>query len=102
MENSTAYCRRCGERIPETADTCPYCRSKQYIPADEYGKNKITAAILALVIGGIGAHKFYLGKPGQGILYILFCWTLIPSIISLAEAIIYFTMPKEQFRAKYG
>ena len=30
-------------------------------------KNRITAALLALVFGGIGVHRFYLGKIVSGI-----------------------------------
>jgi len=32
-------------------------------------KNKFTAAVLALVGGVIGMHKFYLDDPGSGIFY---------------------------------
>jgi len=42
--------------------------------------------LLALFLGGFGFHKFYLGQPGLGVLYLLFCWTFIPSIISVVEA----------------
>ena len=45
-----------------------------------------TAAVLAVVLGGVGAHKFYLGQPGLGVLYLVFCWTFIPSIIALLDA----------------
>ena len=37
--------------------------------------------MLAILVGAFGAHKFYLGKNGQGILYLLFFWTAIPAII---------------------
>lgn len=50
-------------------------------------KSPTTAVLLALFLGGIGAHKFYLGKTVAGILYILFCWTSIPSWIALFEAL---------------
>lgn len=33
-------------------------------------KSKITAGILAILLGGLGIHKFYLGKTGMGILYL--------------------------------
>ncbi len=33
-------------------------------------RNKWTAFLLCLFLGGIGAHKFYEGKTGMGILYI--------------------------------
>jgi len=49
-------------------------------------KNPTTALLLALFLGGVGAHKFYMGKVGLGIVYILFSWTFIPSIIAFIEA----------------
>lgn len=49
-------------------------------------KNPTTAVLLALFLGGVGAHKFYLGQTGLGIVYLLFCWTTIPGWISLIEA----------------
>ena len=48
-------------------------------------KSVSTYAILAVFIGGIGAHKFYLEQIGLGILYAVFFWTFIPSIIALIE-----------------
>lgn len=65
-------------------------------------KNKIVAGILALFLGGIGAHKFYLGRIGQGILYLLFCWTGIPAVLGLIEGIIYLISSDENFAMKYG
>lgn len=49
-------------------------------------KNPTTAVLLALFLGGVGAHKFYMGDIGMGILYLLFSWTYIPAIIGLIEA----------------
>ena len=68
---------------------------------DNGGKSKITAVLLALFVGGIGAHKFYLGSIGLGILYLLFFWTGIPLIIALIEGIVYLRMSEDEFRAKY-
>lgn len=48
-------------------------------------KNPTTAILWALFLGGIGAHKFYMGQTGLGILYLLFVWTYIPSIIAFIE-----------------
>jgi len=64
-------------------------------------KSKVTAGVLAIVLGGLGIHKFYLGKIGMGILYLVFCWTGIPEIIGLIEGILYLTATEEEFQAKY-
>jgi TM2 domain-containing membrane protein YozV len=65
-------------------------------------KSKSTAGILALLLGGIGIHKFYLNKAGMGILYVVFCWTFIPMIVSIFEGIYYLTMSDENFNIKYN
>ena len=49
--------------------------------------NKVTYCILAGLLGGIGAHKFYVGKTGAGVLFLLFCWTGIPVIIGFVDLI---------------
>jgi TM2 domain-containing membrane protein YozV len=64
-------------------------------------KNKMTAALLAIFLGGWGVHKFYLGKTGKGILYLVFCWTLIPALIGFIEGILYLTASDEDFQSKY-
>lgn len=50
--------------------------------------NKIVYLILAFFLGGIGIHKFYAGKIGTGILFLLFCWTGIPALIAFIEFIL--------------
>ena len=63
-------------------------------------KSRITAGIFALVLGGIGVHKFYMGKVGQGVLCVLFCWTCIPALVGLIEGILYLTESDENFEAR--
>lgn len=65
-------------------------------------KNKYIAAVLAFFLGGIGIHKFYLGKTLQGFVYLALCWTYVPTFIALVEAIIYLTMSESDFDAKYN
>ena len=48
-------------------------------------KNRTTALLLALFLGGIGAHHYYMGKVGLGILYSVFFWTFIPAIVAFVE-----------------
>lgn len=65
-------------------------------------KSKTTAGILGLLLGGIGAHKFYLGRPLQGIVYLVFCWTFIPAIVGFFEGIIYLSQSDRTFNATYN
>lgn len=44
-------------------------------------------AVLTILLGTFGINKFYAGKIKQGIISILFCWTLIPTILSIVEFI---------------
>lgn len=63
-------------------------------------KSKVAAGILGIFLGGIGVHKFYMGKIGMGILYLLFCWTGIPAIVGFIEGIIYLCSNDENFQLK--
>jgi TM2 domain-containing membrane protein YozV len=65
------------------------------------GVNKIALVLLTFFLGGIGAHKFYLGKYVQGVLYFLFSWTFIPSFIAFVEFLIYAFTSEESLQQKY-
>jgi TM2 domain-containing membrane protein YozV len=65
-------------------------------------KNRTTAALLAFFLGGIGGHKFYLGRAVQGLFYLIFCWTLVPAMIAFIEGIILLTMSDADFNLKYN
>lgn len=65
-------------------------------------KNKVIAAILSFLLGWIGIHKFYLGQPVQGIVYLCLFWTGIPLLISLIEGLIYLFTSDHIFARKYG
>lgn len=73
-----------------------------YVHGKRHNRNKGVAAVLALFLGGLGAHKFYLGQTGSGLLYLLFFWTWIPAIIAFVEAIIYLTKSDEDFDRMYN
>lgn len=53
--------------------------------------------LLALFLGGLGAHDFYVGKTATGLIKLAFCWTGIPVIISLFN-IIGALMNKQNFK----
>jgi len=57
------------------------------------------AIVLAICLGWLGAHRFYLGQIGWGIIYLLILWLFAPLVIvlSLIDALRYFFMTDEQF-----
>jgi TM2 domain-containing membrane protein YozV len=65
-------------------------------------KSRATAAFLAYALGGLGAHKFYLGKSLSGALYLVFCWTFVPVLVAFVEGTIYVAMGDDAFRRQYG
>lgn len=76
---------------------------QSYVPRSyNGGKNRITAALFAIILGGLGIHHFYLGRIWLGILYIVFCFTWIPSIIGIIEGIILLCMSDQEFDNKYN
>ena len=92
----TKFCKHCGAKIPADAVICTACGRQvetlrqESAPTPQvvinntnantntninggYGgrrKNKWAAFFLCLCFGYVGAHKFYEGKTGMGILYI--------------------------------
>lgn len=64
-------------------------------------KNHVVAGLLAIFIGGLGIHKFYLGRIGWSIIYLLFCWTGIPALVGFIEGIIYLCQSQSNFAKKY-
>ena len=101
---SEKFCYDCGKAIRKGAETCPLCgvRQKDTFSRSVGKKDKIVAGILAILLGSFGAHKFYLGETGMGVLYLCFFWTGVPYIIGLIEGIIYLTKSDEEFREIYG
>jgi len=65
-------------------------------------RDKNVAGILGLFFGWIGVHRFYLGQVGLGILYAILAMTGISFILGLIDAIVFFSMDKDNFDIKYN
>lgn len=100
VQGNMKFCKHCGEKIPESAVICTHCgcqveelksREQPSVVINNTNantnananvnvnagaafaasaRNKWTAFFLCLFLGYIGAHKFYEGKTGMGILYL--------------------------------
>ncbi len=92
-------CHGCGKPVHKTARACPACGAVQLRTSRE--KNKVVAGVFAILLGGLGAHRFYLGQ-WWGIFYLLLFWTLIPGLIALIEGIVFLCTSDEKWDGKYN
>ena len=81
-------------------DDRPRKKKKRRIP-DDVGSKKLTAGLLGILIGWTGAHRFYLGDTGGGIIRICLNLVCAGGIIGLIEGIIYLTKTDEDFYRDY-
>jgi hypothetical protein len=77
-ESDQKYCENCGKLIDEKAVICPKCG----VPLGAYKKifemrenasekSRLVAFLFAWFLGVFGIHRFYVGKVGSGIIWIL-------------------------------
>lgn len=61
------------------------------------GKDPLIELLLSFFLGGLGIHKFYMGKTGYGILYLLTCGLMgIGTIVDFIQLLVnYINISKE-------
>ena len=98
-QQETKFCKECGQKIAKKAVICPHCgcqvedtatqsqaqapqivinnsnqnQNQNMVGGIPFGariRNKWVALLLCWFLGFLGAHKFYEGKGGMGVLYI--------------------------------
>ena len=64
---------------------------------------RVVAGILAIFLGIVGGHKFFLGYTTAGVIYILLflCTGFVPMLLGLVDGIIYLTKSDEEFIETY-
>ena len=132
------YCRNCGKEIDANATVCVGCgcipssgnkfcpncgaetQSNQVVcikcgvalvnvsTASGGEKSRVTAALLAIFLGAIGAHEFYLGNQKSALIRLavsivglVIGVTFVMSLIGLIEGIIYLTKSDAEFKQTY-
>ena len=85
------YCKNCGAEVNENAAICVKCGAWINERPKEENKNDqewLVVLLLCIFLGGLGVHRFYVGKTATGVLQLLTLggcgiWTLIDFIIIL-------------------
>lgn len=96
------YCVNCGELINKQAELCPECGVRQPSHGKSGDTDQVAAGILAILLGGLGVHKFYQGNMKNGVLYLCFFWTAIPAILGLIEGILMLVADEQEYQEKYA
>lgn len=128
------YCRNCGNGVHEKAVACPQCGVPPLVenkfcnncgaetqPQQAYcmhcgnlppravtsQKDKIAAGLLAIFLGSLGIHKFYLGYNKAGVIMLLTAIvgglftcgvaSFVISVIAFIEGILYLTKTDQDF-----
>lgn len=116
----TKFCSKCGAQLNADSAFCPSCGTPAQEPngtatqvniqqqsncsrTQAPEKDKTAAALLAIFLGGLGIHYFYLGKTTAGILslVITLCSCGIWQILMFAQGIYMLTLSQEVFTKKY-
>ena len=115
IEVGATECKFCGEKLVtqkvteqvQQSQSQPQIVVQQVAQATVSGinpswpvKSKTVAGILGIFFGGLGLHKFYMGKPLMGILYLCLSWTFVPEVIGFFEGISYLCYSDENFQLK--
>lgn len=102
------YCAKCGKQLIDTAVICPDCghptelyelerhkaTSKLEVKLQDEPirvkleetkspRSRATAMILCIFLGFAGAHRFYTGKVGTGVIYLFLCTLWVVRFIDL-------------------
>lgn len=75
----------------------------------DLGKSKVVAGLLAIFLGGLGVHKFYLGYTGAGVAMLLISifgaviivGPILMALCGLIEGIVYLVKSDEDFQSTY-
>ncbi len=71
-------------------------------------KNKVAAGVLAILLGALGIHKFYLGYTKEGVITLLISLftfgigATIMQVIGIIEGVTYLTKSDDEFEFIYG
>lgn len=108
-DDATQFCSGCGYNFaagtqqPNQQPGQPMQSDNAFDPCGPEGKSRGVAALLAILLGGLGIQYFYVGKTTAGIISIVLSFVTcgLWSVLMLVQGILMFCMTNAQFRQKY-
>jgi TM2 domain-containing membrane protein YozV len=117
------FCRQCGVALNPEQVVCIKCGAAVKATGasrsvgggggggTSWEKKKLVAGLLAIIFGSLGAHKYYMGSWGWGIVFSFITiflglltlgvvWVIM-EIIAIVEGIMFLVMSEETFAEKY-
>lgn len=124
-------CPECGKQYSTQEKVsrvkCPYCGAETNVSYSDQerpqyqaptivddvfsngpsGKSRGVAGLLALFLGSLGLHYFYMNKTNAGVIFLvatlLSCGILgiITQIVSIIQGVLFFTSTQEEFERKW-
>ena len=115
------YCQKCGKEIDDSAIVCPNCgvptsnyhqtqqqpnivinNSNTNTNVNGFGvgispKSRLVALLLCFFLGVLGIHRFYVGKIGTGLI-----WMLTLGLGGIGVLVDFILILLGAFRDKYG
>jgi hypothetical protein len=80
-----SYCPACGKKAEKGDETCRYCGATIFDPYTKDGRSRSLAGWLAVFLGCLGIHNYYLGYFKKGLMQMIL--SLLASILSLGYAL---------------
>lgn len=90
-----AFCPNCGQPVAPSAAVCVSCGVALQQQPQTGSKSKIAAGLLAIFLGQLGIHNFYLGYTKKAVIQLLITlllsWTFVaPTVVwiwAIVEAV---------------
>ena len=70
------FCSKCGVQLNEGSAFCSRCGAREGLVVEEVAgdvspKSRLATSLLAVFLGGLGAHRFYTDKIGTAVVMLL-------------------------------
>ena len=78
------FCKNCGAELPDNAVFCVKCGVAVSIAPVKSPCSFVATLLLCFFLGGLGIHRFYVGKTGTGIAQLVLTilgWILLLIIV---------------------